>query len=859
MSIPILCRLFCALVAIAVALPAADIAADDRALTPENADFFEQKIRPLLVERCYQCHAQGKPIKGGLKLDTRGGWQKGGDTGPALVPGKPDESLLIKAVRYQDADLQMPPAGKLPDAQINLLEEWVRRGAPDPRDDAGPGAKAVTDRDATRNHWAYQPPTIPAAPPVKRGEWPLNAVDRFVLAKLEEQGLQPSLNADRYTWLRRVSLDLTGLPPTPAEIQEFIDDHSVTACEHVVDRLLASPAFGERWTRPWLDLVGYADQIGSANNVPAEHAWRFRDYVIRSFNVDKPFDEFVREQLAGDLMSAGSIEQRRDQLTATGFLVLGNVNIVEADKLQMEMDLVDQQIEKVGKTFLGMTLNCTRCHDHKFDPIMLDDYYGLAGIFASTESTYKESRGLWSSVTKTQLPETLDEFTRREAALRVHEKQVAGVQRDRTAAEARIGELQPLIKAAKEGPAPAAEGARPVTELEKEAGDLAAKVRGFDQQLRHLSYLQPAPPLAFAVKDAQQIAEGRVQVRGNPHVLGATVPRGFVQVATHGPVPSIGKDQSGRLQLAEWLTGAARPLVSRVTVNRIWQRLFGRGIVASVDYFGVRSEPPTHPELLDFLAGQFIHEGWSQKRLIRLLVLSRTYRQRSEADDASRPALAADPDNRLYWRMSPRRLEAEMLRDSVLAVSRTLEPFAGGPALAPEFAENVGGLDPKDVNPISFSLKKFRDDQPRLRTIYLPVVRSSEQRGPADVLNFFDFSQPARLAGDRPTTAVTSQALFLLNGPLLRDASRTLAESIQADPTLSNDDERITLIYLRVLNRLPTSDETATAVTFLATSDELVASGKPAGAGSGIAIDKTANWQRLVHALLASNEFLFRL
>ena len=301
-----------------------------------------------------------------------------------------------------------------------------------------PAAKRRTSTGpAARAHWAYQPLRQVAPPEVGDGQWPLGNVDRFVLAKLEASGLHPSPDADRYLWLRRVSLDLTGLPPTSGEIRSFIDDHSPLAWEHVVDRLLASPDFGERSARPWLDLVGYADQIGSANNVPAEHAWRYRDYVIQAFRDDKPFDEFIREQLAGDLLTARSIEERQAQLTATGFLVLGNVNIVESDKLVMQMDLVDQQIEKVGKTFLGMTLNCARCHDHKFDPITLRDYYGLAGIFASTESTYKEQRGVWSSVTKSPLPETLEQFTRREAALRENAKKVAAVQEQRTTAEAR--------------------------------------------------------------------------------------------------------------------------------------------------------------------------------------------------------------------------------------------------------------------------------------------------------------------------------------------------------------------------------------------------------------------------------------
>jgi hypothetical protein len=830
---------------------AANGAAGEPALTPEETTFFEQKIRPLLIERCYQCHSQAKQVKGGLKLDSRKGWQKGGDTGPAIVPGKPDESLLVTAIRYNDADLRMPPAGKLAEAEIALLEEWVQRGAPDSRDDSTPGAPSSANSAAARTHWAYQPLREAATPAIRRGDWPLGDVDRFILAALEEKGLAPAPDADRYTWLRRVTLDLTGLPPTSAEIEAFVDDKSPHAWERVVDRLLASRAFGERWARFWLDLVGYADQIGSANNVPAEHAWRYRDYVIRAMQADKPFDQFIREQLAGDMLTAGSIEERQDQLTATGFLVLGNVNIVEADKLQMRMDLVDQQIEKVGKAFLGMTLNCVRCHDHKFDPVTLSDYYGLAGIFASTDSTYKEERGVWSSVLKAQLPETLEQFTRRETARRAHDRKVAMVRGERTIAEAHLKELESLIKAARENAAPPASGARPLAELEKDAAELAGKLKAIEQQLLHLAYLQPAPPLAFSVRESTEIADARMQVRGNPHVLGAPLPRGFVEVATHGSVPVIGNSESGRLQLADWLANAASPLVARVTVNRLWQRLLGRGIVASVDYFGVRGEAPTHPELLDHLARQFIRDGWSQKRLIKSLVLSRTYRQGAEGDEASRQALADDPDNRLYWRMSPRRLDAEMLRDAVLAISGSLEECVGGPALAPEFIENVGGLDPKDVNPISFSLTKFRADQQRVRSIYLPVVRSSEQRGPADVLNFFDFAQPARLTGDRPTTAVASQALFLLNSPLLEDASQKLAAELLKDAALMTDGARLGALYLRVINRLPTSDESDAASDFLSSASS--------AAGSDSAADKSARWQQLIHALLASNEFLFRL
>ena len=853
MQTRILSLLVCPLVLAALVLSTLARAGETDPLTPGQLTFFEQRVRPLLIERCYKCHSEAKKVNGGLRLDSRRGLIEGGDSGPAISAGKPEESLLIKAVRYQDADLQMPPDGKLAAAELAVLEEWVRMGAPDPRLDTAVSKTPEVDPAAAQAHWAFQP-LEPAAPPaVADGQWPLGTIDRFVLAKLEASGLHPSPDADRYLWLRRVSLDLTGLPPTTGEIQGFIDDRSPLAWEHVVDRLLASPEFGERSARPWLDLVGYADQIGSANNVPAEHAWRYRDYVIQAFRDDKPFDEFIREQLAGDLLTAQNIEERQSQLTATGFLVLGNVNIVESDKLIMAMDLVDQQIEKVGKTFLGMTLNCARCHDHKFDPITLRDYYGLAGIFSSSESTYKEQRGVWSSVTKSPLPETLAQFTRRETALREHAKKVAAMQEKRATADARLKELAALVKAARENPTTAAPGAVSLADLEKEQAGLTKTLTTLEQRSWHLKYLEPSTPLAYGIKECATIADARTQIRGNPHVPGPVVPRGFVEVATHGSPPTIPPSQSGRLQLAGWLSGPASSLVARVTTNRIWQRLFGRGLVGSVDYFGMRGELPTHPELLDYLAGQFIRDGWSQKRLIRELVLSRTYRQRAEADDSSQVAIAADPENRLLWRMSPRRLDAEMLRDAVLAVSGELRPCAGGPALAPEFMENVGGLNPTDVNPVSFTLSKFRDDQRSLRTIYLPVVRSSEQQGPAEVLNFFDFAQPARLAGDRPTTSVAAQALYLLNGPLLKNAARKLASELLADTTLKSDETRLSVLYLRALGRPPTTDESVAAREFVA---DRTASTTSADSGG---TDPSVAWQRLIHALLTSNDFLFRL
>ncbi len=750
------------------------------ALGADGDAFFEAKVQPLLVERCYECHSHGKKIKGGLTFDSRSGWEKGGDTGPALVPGKPDESLIIKAISYSDPDLQMPPKKKLSDAEIAVLTEWVKLGAPDPRGAVVAKKFVVNFKEALR-HWAFQP--------IRRPE-SATSIDSFFSA---------TPRADNFTWLRRVSFDLTGLPPTPQEIEDFVRDPSR---ERFVDRLLASRAFGERWARHWLDLVGYADQIGTANNVPAAHAWRYRDYVIRAFNADKPFDEFIREQIAGDLLTTTS----PDPLIATGFLVLGNVNIVESDKDKLRVDVVDQQIEKVGKAFLGLTLQCARCHDHKFDPVSQRDYYGLAGIFGSTDSVWLTGRGVWSSVTFTELPQTDRERAQLAERTREHEQTVANVKHDIAEARER-GHVLALHLDDEERES-----------IEKQKADADKLARDLENRLRHLDYIKPTPPVAHGVWENGAPADTRITIRGNPHALGDEVPRGFVPAAFHGQPPAIPREQSGRLQLAEWLTSPNNTLTTRVAVNRIWQKLFGEGIVRSVDYFGLRGERPSKPELLDTLASRFVSEGWSQKRLIREIVLSAAYASASRTDG---------PQRRF-------RLDAEAIRDAVLTVSGDLAPCEGGPALALEFAENVSGLDPKNVNPVAFSTSKFRPEQARQRTIYLPVVRSSAQRGPAEILDVFDFAQPALFTGQRPITTVPPQALYLMNGPLLKTQAAKLAADLHGD-----DRARLAQLYLRVLNRPITDAEAREALDFIA--------------------DTPNAWTSLCHALLTCNEFLFRL
>jgi len=400
----LICILFCTSKVFAVDAPTP---------TKEQVAFFETKIRPVLVDHCYKCHsADSKIIKGGLRVDSRHALIKGGDSGASIIPGDPTKSLLIKALKYDG--LEMPPKGRLSDSVIKDFETWIKMGAPDPRKLIETPIARTLDIEAGRKHWAFQPILDPKPPLVKDGAWPLDPLDRFLLARLENAGLQPSKDADRHTWLRRVSFDLTGLPPSPSEIKAFIKDNSPQAWEKVVDRLLGSHAYGERWARHWLDLTGYADMMGTSNNVYAEHAWRYRDYLIAAYNKDKPFDRFVKEQIAGDLIPANKPEERAENLTATGFLMVGDVEIVEPDKAKLEADYLDTQVSKIGTAFLGMTLGCVRCHDHKFDPIGLQDYYGIAGMLRSSPSTHKTAFGVWSSLNTTDLPETPEQLKARQ-------------------------------------------------------------------------------------------------------------------------------------------------------------------------------------------------------------------------------------------------------------------------------------------------------------------------------------------------------------------------------------------------------------------------------------------------------------
>jgi hypothetical protein len=793
----------------------------------ESEAFFTQNVQPLLKKYCYECHShQAKKAKGGLVLDSRRGWKTGGESGPAIVPGKPDESLLLSAVRYEG--LEMPPRGRLPEKLVAQLQKWVADGAYDPRVTKSVRDEKGVDIEAGRQHWAFQPLRQTTLPEISNAKWPRGNVDRFILAKLEEAKLTPVADADSYTWLRRVSFDLTGLPPTIEQIREFTSDPSPQGREKVVDRLLASRAFGERWARHWLDLVGYADQVGTSNSVFAQHAWRYRDYVIDSYNDDKPFDEFIREQIAGDLLARDTVEQRAASLTATGFLVLGDVEIVEADKAKLLVDIVDQQLNKVGKAFLGLTLECARCHDHKFDPIPQRDYYAMAGFFHGTSTVFKTERGVWSDVNVLDLPETDQQIGDRKRREKEHAEKLAEMKSEREQAQKRKAELDELLK-----PSDLAKEER--DKLTKERNERSGRIGQLNGQILHAEFFAPTVPKVHGVRDFETPQDMRITIRGNPRALSDRVPRGFLQVASSAKSttqPDISAGHSGRAKLADWV--ATNPLAARVVVNRIWQKLFGDGLVRTVDYFGLPGDRPSHPELLDAMATEFIKDGWSQKRLIRSLVLSRTYGL-DNAHDVR--AHAADPGNRLLWRMNRVRLDAEALRDSMIFVAGQLKPSTGGPALPLEFPENVGGLSPTDVNPPSFRLTKWRPEQEFERTIYLPVVRHSAQPGPAELRNVFDFAQPSEFTGKRSVTAVPTQALFLMNSPIVKKHAAALAERMSKEP---DESKRIELLWLTLLNRPITEPERLESIEFL----------KEVGDGA---------WVELCHALLASNEFLIRM
>jgi hypothetical protein len=717
-------------------------------IAPVEIEFFEKKVRPILVERCYECHsAKKQPPEGNLLLDRREGVLQGGDTGPAAVAGDPDKSALVKGIRYNDAELQMPPTGKLPAAEIEVLTEWVRRGLPFPESEAPTIARRTIDIAAGRKHWAFQPvhvQPILSAP----GDTASNRIDAFVSAALNEHGLSPSPLADRRTLVRRAKFDVLGLPPSPDEVETFAADASPDAYERLVDRCLASPHHGERWGRHWLDLARYCDVPESWREGDAQ-AWLYRDWVIAAFNRDLSYDEFVRQQLAADLLPGATPADN----AALGYLGLSptywkELKLDHTVIKQVVAEEWEERIEAVGATFLGLTLACARCHDHKFDPLTTQDYYALAGVLASSKL-----------------------------------------------------EDRPIIAA--ELAAPAAEARKKVKELQTAADKLVAMKERNDEQEQQLESLRQQidalkqtphydTPLAYSVSEASLVVlpdgEHRTKIeyhpgealdvpmhiRGNAAKPGPVVPRRFVSVLAPEVAPNF-KQGSGRLELAEAIVTDAAPLTARVIVNRVWQHHFGRGLVTTPSNFGAQGDRPSHPELLDDLTARFIEHDWSLKWLHREIMHSATYQQASTRDAAKH---AIDPENVWLWRMTPRRLEVEAWRDALLAAGGDLDLRIGGPAADLDAADN------------------------HRRTVYGRVKR----RELADVLRLFDFPDPVAHAAHRVPTTTPLQQLFTLNSPLIRQRSEALALRLEREG-LADDFSRIGWLYRELFGREATKRE----------------------------------------------------
>jgi mono/diheme cytochrome c family protein len=796
--------------------------AQDKQPTAAQVEFFEKRIRPLLVNHCYSCHsAKAQKLRGELFLDTREGVLAGGNTGPALVPGKPDESLLIKAVRYEDKDLRMPPKTKLSAAEIADLEAWVRMGAPDPRT-GKQTAKHGIDLEQGKKHWSLQPLGEPAPPAVKNADWAANGIDRFILAKLEAQGFRPAPPADPRTLLRRVHFDLTGLPPTPEEVEDFVrawdpasakrqatgaDSRSrALLLQQVVDRLLASPAYGERWGRHWLDVVRYADTAGDNSDYPIPQMVRYRDWVIDAVQRDMPYDQFVREQLAGDLMPATSDADRKAKIVATGYLANSRRHGSYEDARYPWHLTIEDTIDNFGKAFLGATLGCARCHDHKFDPFPTEDYYALYGFFSST-------RYPWPGI----------ELDRAQHDL-VPLASGAEIEEYSKGRQLKLAEFDARIK-----------------QLEEDKAS-QEKIRAAKKEREQFAK-QPVPfPTAYAMLDGPteakkrigQVGNVRMHMKGDPDRPGAEVPRRFPLVLGGQTLPA-GIKGSGRLHLAQWLTDPKNPLTARVMVNRIWQYHFGRGLVATPNDFGKQGRPPTHPELLDHLAKQFIDSGWSMKALHRMIVLSATYQQTSEVSETSE-VFSQDPDNELLSHFPRRRLDAESIRDAMLAVSGGLDRSRGGPHPFPA----MPSWDFTQHKPFKAVYDSNR------RSVYLMTQRI--QRHP--FLALFDGPDTNASTATRTTSTTSLQALYLMNDPFVHAQARKLAARLLAGN--GDDGQRIHRAFLLAFGRPPTTTEQQQAREFLEQVGELLDS-----AGTTSEQRDARRWESFARSLFMSSEFVY--
>ena len=762
------------------------ITAQETTVTEDRSDgaglqFFETKIRPVLVQHCYECHAaDSKILRGGLQLDSREATLKGGDSGPALVAGKPEASLLIQALKHES--LAMPPDSKLPDQTIADFEEWIRLGAPDPREQTKAARLKPVDWDAAKKHWAFQPIGDPIPPATSKPAWIQSPIDQFVAHRLEHEGLTPAAPADKRTLIRRATFDLTGLPPTVDEVNAFLADSAPDSFARVIDRLLASPRYGERWGRHWLDLVRYATSNGADENHGLPNAWRYRDWVVRMINQDLPMDQFIVQQMAGDLLPVPSDEQQAgDILTATGMLVIGPKMLAEQDKEKMIIDIVDEQVDTVGRTMLGLTMGCARCHDHKFDPIAARDYYAMAGIFYSTQSM--ANRDFVSQWMERPLPS--QEIT---AARAEHRKKIDAAKQE-------------------------------LEQLKSPADDEVIKQK--KAALEQLEKEMPQFSMVMATQESQP-QDLPIHLRGNHLKPGPEkIPRGMPTILTSvAAAPEISATASGRLEFAQWLVARENPLTARVLMNRVWMWHFGKPLMKSPSNWGLQSEPPSHPELLDWLAQSLMKNGWSLKSMHRTIMLSSVYQMSSQSNPECQER---DPENRLLWRQNRRRLEAEPVRDSILFVGGGLDETMGNMA---------GGVDANR------------------RAIYLPVDRAALY----EMFSTFDYVETANHIEQRPVTTVPNQALFLMNSTMVYEQSRRLIEQLPTtDPSVPVQDLApvVSTIFEKLYSRQPSAEEISRCIAFLEQSEQAFAS------TTDVRERRLQTWSALCRTFIAANDFIF--
>ena len=828
-------------------------------ISPEQTEFFETNIRPVLMEKCYRCHG-GRRTRSEFRVSAREYIIRGGESGtPALVPGNPEESRLIYAIRHTDPDFKMPPDEPLPEQAVADLVRWVEMGAPWPRH------KSSRPRDPNdllgKDHWSFKPRGNPQPPTIQQSDWARTPIDNFVLAKLQEADLEPAPEANKATLIRRATIDLTGLPPTPEEVQAFLADDSPDAYENLVERLLASPHYGERWGRHWLDLARYADTTGDATDMPIPEAGKYRDYVIQAFNEDLPYDTFIREQIAGDIIAFADPETRlSERIIATGFLALApRFGTFKNTSFNL---IVDNVMDTVGKSVLGLSLSCARCHDHKYDPITQLDYYAMYGIFGNTRYSHAGSddtrpRSDFVAIVKDRAYNggPYDEaytaqWKLQDKLIALQEEQDERLAADPAAFQEALEKTRAFIEVLeaesgdKEDAAEDEEGLLGLTRAKlasteerlenltaPKLEELAKEITGVEQELEEYEYVNDIEVAWGAVDTYKTIVNEPLHIRGEPRSPGDPIPRGFVKFLTPEE-PVIPEDQSGRLQFAEWVASPEHPLTARVMANRIWQYHFGNGIVRTSNVFGTQGELPTHPELLDWLANRFIEEDWSVKAMHRLIMLSSTYRTTSEESDAH---LERDPSDILLSRFPRRRMEAEVIRDSILSASGTLDltPYGEHPFVDHKgLRESYGEGDPFDV-----------DYDHNYRSVYLMARRF----GRLPLFELFDGPDTKRSTPNRNASTLPHQALFLMNSPFVKENSEAFAKRLLDGA--STDAERLDQAYLFAYARHPSSEESDQALGYLSDTK-----GLPAIDGIDPEIDAWASYCRI---LFMSNEFLF--